>query len=328
MGQDILYYIAESEGAMEQRSESREWTIPLGSEDADGLEVLKALASAPRLQILDLLGEHVLNVSEIAAELDVPLSTANLHVNILEEAGLLITERKPATRGSQKLCTRKHDAIQLHFPREGREAHQVLQLSMPIGAYVDARAAPSCGLASEERIIGLLDDPSSFFEPERIRAQLLWFQHGYVEYRFPDRLPAHVTPVSAHLSFEACSEAPLHRKDWPSDITVWINGVEIGSWTSPADFGGQRGKLTPAWWETHYSQHGLLKDWQVTEAGTYVDGSQISKVRLADLRLGDAPYITVRIGVKEDARNRGGINIFGQSFGNYAQDISLRLRYV
>jgi predicted transcriptional regulator len=35
--------------------------------------------------------------------------------------------------------------------------------------------------------------------------------------------------------------------------------------------------------------------------------------------------ITVRIGVKEDAEHVGGINIFGRGFGNYDQDLMMRL---
>ena len=78
---------------------------------------------------------------------------------------------------------------------------------------------------------------------------LLWFHHGYVEYRFPNRLAAGAEVESLELSCELCSEAPLHHDNWPSDITVWLNGLELGSWTASADFGGQRGALTPSWWE-------------------------------------------------------------------------------
>jgi predicted transcriptional regulator len=35
--------------------------------------------------------------------------------------------------------------------------------------------------------------------------------------------------------------------------------------------------------------------------------------------------IRVRIEVKPDARHPGGVNIFGRGFGNYDQDIVLRL---
>ena len=29
------------------------------------------------------------------------------------------------------------------------------------------------------------------------------------------------------------------------DVSVWINEVEIGVWTSPGDYGDRRGKYTP-----------------------------------------------------------------------------------
>jgi predicted transcriptional regulator len=35
----------------------------------------------------------------------------------------------------------------------------------------------------------------------------------------------------------------------------------------------------------------------------------------------------VRIGIKEDAVNIGGMNIFGGRFGNYPQDILMRMRF-
>jgi predicted transcriptional regulator len=149
-----------------------------------------------------------------------------------------------------------------------------------------------------------------------------------VKYQFPNRLPPQVTIDSLQLGLELCSEAPLHHDDWPSDITLWINDVEIGTWTSPADFGGkQRGKLTPAWWESRNSQYGLLKVWQVNGEGSFVDGIKVSPIHLADLKLTEHPVISVQIGVKEDAEHVGGINIFGSQFGNYPQDIILRIRY-
>ena len=291
---------------------------------AQTIKSLKALASEPRLRILELLKDHPCNVSEIAEELAMPLSTAHLHITILEQAGLLLTEQKPATRGSQKVCARAYNVITLQFGSSMPDLQEVLELAMPIGAYVDCQVIPTCGLVSNTAIIGLLDDPASFYEPERLEAQLLWFHQGYVEYRFPYRIPAGKRLDSLHLSFEVCSEAPLHHGTWPSDLTVWVNGVEVGNWTSPADFGGQRGQLTPAWWRSHDTQYGLLKVWQVNGEGSLVDGIKISNVRLQDLQIG-GNYLPIRIGVKEDARHIGGVNLFGSTFGNYPQDIVLRL---
>lgn len=301
-------------------------TLQINADAVNTTQVLRALASKPRQRILELLSDNIYNIREIADALDMPQSTANLHVTALEEAGLVKTEWMPAQRGRQKMCARAYDSIIVQLPRGKSRAEHLLEYSMPVGAFVDCTVTPTCGLISAEQIIGLLDDPASFYEPNRVNAQLLWFHFGYVEYRFPNRLLPNKTIESLQLSMEVCSEAPLHHEDWPSDITIWINDVEIGDWTSPRDFGGRRGVLTPEWWESWNSQYGLLKIWQVNGEGSFVDDQRISDVRLQDLNFADSDTISVRIGVKPDAERVGGINIFGSRFGNYPQDIVLRLR--
>lgn len=312
---------------MDSQENQRMPMLQIDALDEKYIGVLKALASEPRLRILDLLSDRVLNVSEIADALSIPISTANLHISSLEEAELLITELRPGNRGLQKVCARAYDKILIQLPHAPDREDRALEMSMPIGGYTEANVVPTCGLAGRTSIIGLLDDPNSFYEPDRINAQLLWFSQGYVEYRFPNRLPPKVELVSLQLSMEICSEAPLHHEDWPSDITLWINDVEIGTWTSPQDFGGHRGTLTPDWWEIYNSQYGLMKLWQTTTEGSFIDGLRISGVKLADLGIEERNFIAVRLGVKPDAKHVGGINLFGRHFGNYPQDIIMRLRY-
>lgn len=289
--------------------------------------VTKALGSQTRLEILRFLSAHTCTLLEIAEALELPPSTATLHINILEKAGLIETDLRPATRGLQKVCARVFDRVVIQLPSAHEIEDTVVEVSMPIGAYADVNLIPTCGLAGEIGIIGHLDDPSTFYEPDRIYAQLMWFRRGYVEYRFPNRLPPNVMLNDIEVSFEVCSEAPLHHADWPSDITVWIGNVEIGTWTSPADFGGERGALTPAWWDSQNSQYGLLKVWRVTNSGSYVDGIQVSKMTLSYLKLKPGDPISVRIGIKENAANVGGLNLFGSKFGNYPQDIVLRQHF-
>lgn len=290
--------------------------------------VTKALGSDKRLAILSFLGAHTCTVLEIAEALDIPQSTATLHVNILEKAGLIKTDLQPATRGLQKVCARAFDRVVIQLPAESSQQEEsTIEVCMPIGTYVDARVFPTCGLAGEMGIIGHLDEPATFFEPERIYAQLIWFRRGYIEYRFPNRLPPNAGLDSLEISFEVCSEAPLHHSNWPSDITLWVNNVEIGTWTSPADFGGEHGALTPAWWDDNNSQYGLLKVWKVTPNGSYIDGMRISDSSLSDLDMEPGALIAVRIGIKDNAHNIGGLNLFGKLFGNYPQDIVLKQRF-
>lgn len=289
--------------------------------------VTKALGSETRLEILRFLSLHTCSLLEIAEALNLPPSTATLHINVLEKAGLIETNLSPATRGLQKVCARVYDRIVIQLPADTAREETAVEISMPLGAYVNSQVSPTCGLAGELGIIGHLDDPTAFYEPERIHAQLLWFRRGYIEYRFPNRLPSNVLLDDIEISFEVCSEAPLYHADWPSDITLWIGDVEIGTWTSPADFGGERGSLTPDWWGTQNSQYGLLKVWKVTNNGSFVDGVQVSEITLNNLSVKPGDPIAVRIGIKDNAVNVGGINLFGSKFGNYPQDIVLRQHY-
>ncbi|HEY5471741.1 MAG TPA: helix-turn-helix domain-containing protein [Candidatus Limnocylindrales bacterium] len=294
---------------------------------AETAALMRALANETRIAILRYLGDQIVPVNEIAHDLGLPQSTATMHVGLLEKAGLIQTELQPARRGLQKICGRRYDELVISLPVSGKAPAPAAVLSTAVGAYTDFHVEPSCGLASPTSIIGLLDDPQSFWEPGRIEAQLLWFRAGFVEYVFPNHVPAGVTITALQFSAELCSEAPLSDPDWPSDITVWVNRVALGSWTSPADFGEPRGLLNPAWWGDRDSQYGLLKRWRVTEDGTTIDGVPLSDVRLSELGVRARQPIRLRIGVAAEAENVGGVNLFGRGFGNYPQDLELRLEY-
>jgi predicted transcriptional regulator len=297
------------------------------SPDGATVMLLKALANETRMAILEYLGDRVVALTQVAADLGLPASTAAMHIGILERAGLLHTELQPASRGLQKVCARTYDELVIDLPRGTHHSRDRVEVSMPIGAYTSFEASPTCGLAGANGLIGYLDDPNAFYEPEHINAQLLWFRSGYVEYAFPDRVPPGATVVSVQLTAEVSSEAPLHDLDWPSDITIWINGVPLGDWTCPSDYGGSRGRLTPRWWEDHNSQFGVLKRWHVTEEGTAIDGLPLSNVSTSMLGLKSRQPVRVRIGVRPDAVNVGGVNLFGRRFGHYPQDLVLRLEY-
>lgn len=291
--------------------------------------VLRALDSSSRMLLFGLLSHEGMNVSELAEATGMAHSTVSTNLKMLEEAGLLIVQYVPGTRGSQKLVAKRYDEILVKLPGVAVEADRdVVEISMPIGNYHRFEVWPTCGLASESKFIGMLDDIRSFYEPEHVYAQMLWFGKGYVEYAFPNNLPRGSRALELEFSAELCSEAPQYDLNWPSDITLWINGVEIGTWTSPADYGGTRGKLNPSWWPEDQTQYGVLKLWRVNANGAFIDGEQLSGARIADLRLEEANHIEVRLGIKPEARHVGGINLFGRRAGNYPQDLLMRLRYV
>jgi predicted transcriptional regulator len=227
-----------------------------------------------------------------------------------------------------KLCSRRIDEISVELvSRSSTFSTNSFYINMPIGNYVDCKVAPTCGITSERGYINVEDNPRGFYNPERVSAQLIWFYKGYVEYRFPNTILQHGQAALLEISLELCSEAPNYRNNWPSDITMWINGKEAGTWTCPGDFGERRGKLNPQWWPEGSTQHGLLKSWRVSENGSYIDEVRVSDLKLAELSLDQQDYISVRIGIKEDAKNIGGINIFGEKFGDHPQNIVMRIDY-
>ena len=291
-------------------------------------DVLRGLASPMRVGILKLLHvEGPLNVNEIAARLELPQSTVSSNVQILESCGLIRTATQKARKGNQKICYSTFDEVLVMFKEDITPLRSnEIEVAMPLGPYTSCDVSAPCGICSTESIIGLLDVPDTFLDPDRMKAGLIWFTSGYVEYQFPNNARLAQNGIeSIEFSLELSSEAPGTSTDWPSDITVTVNGAEIGTWTSPGDFGDKRGVYTPDWWKLKGSQYGKLKTWRVNASGTYVDGIRISDVKLANLDVEAHRSIRLRIGVKKDARHPGGVNIFGRGFGNYDQDIVLRL---
>jgi len=296
---------------------------------ADRPDVLRALASEVRISMLKLLHiEGPMNVNDIAAKLSQPQSTVSSNMQILVEAGLVRTETQKARKGNQKICHSLFDEVLVMFKEDIKPLKSnAIEVEMPLGLYTSCEVSAPCGLCSNEGIIGLLDVPDTFLDPDRMKTGLIWFTRGYVEYQFPNnaRLAKHKI-TSMEFSMELSSEVPGTSADWPSDITVGVNGKDIGTWTSPGDFGDKRGVYTPDWWKLKGSQYGKLKSWRVTTDGTYVDGMKISPLSLGDLDLANHHSIRLRIAVKPDAKHPGGINIFGRGFGNYDQEIIMRLQ--
>jgi predicted transcriptional regulator len=294
----------------------------------DGLETLRGLASPVRVRMLRLLhARGPLNVNEISAALSLPQSTVSSNVQILEEGGLIRCETIKARKGSQKLCHSAFDEIVVMFKEDLKpKGDRAIEVSMPLGLYTSCNASAPCGLCSTEKIIGLLDVPDFFLDPDRMKAGLLWFGRGYVEYQFPNN--ARLTNAAVErleFSMELSSEVPGTSAEWPSDITLWVNSVAVGTWTSPGDYGDKRGVYTPHWWKLKGSQYGKLKTWTIGAAGSLIDGVRISDVRIDDLKLADHHSIRMRIGIQDGAKHPGGVNIFGRGFGNYDQDIIMRL---
>jgi predicted transcriptional regulator len=286
----------------------------------------ECLSSESRIRIIELLNEKPMNIKDLAVSLGISSAIVTKHVQKLQKAGIVQCESIAGIRGLQKICRLHLDQAVLQFLHK-KQDEPTYTASIPVGQYAAFEVKPTCGLASASQIIGIIDDPRYFADPQHVHANHLWFGSGYVEYRIPNFIHGHQQLRSLSISFEICSEAPGYNDQWPSDISFFINDVPLGLWTCPGDFGSQKGVHTPDWW-MHGTQHGLLKTLNVHQEGTYLDGVRMSNVTVSDLSMAAAKDVSFRIASLESSAYCGGISLFGKHFGNYNQDIEVSMHCV
>lgn len=295
----------------------------------EGLEIFKALGSELRINIIKLLQEnHEMNMNELATSLGITNGALTSHIKKLEESGIIQVMTERGSHGNQKVCKVAVDKIVVDVESEENEEDQnIYNTEVKVGHYSDYEVYPTCGLATSQAIVGEVDDPRYFSHPDRINAGILWFTKGYIEYIIPNLLPSATKIDQITVSLEISSEAPGINNDWPSDISILLNDVKIGTWTSPGDYGDVQGIFTPDWWFPNWNQYGLLKMIVINKKGTFVDGLKISDVTINEFNLDYKSTVRFKFEIEEDAKNVGGITIFGSEFGNYNQDIKVRIAH-
>lgn len=293
----------------------------------EGLEIFKALGSEVRIEIIKILLEnHGMNMNELASKLKITNGALTSHIKKLEDCGLVKISNESAGHGNQKKCSIHLDKILIDLDSQ-EDFKNVYQTELKVGHFSDYEVYPTCGLASSKAIIGEVDDTRYFAHPDRYNADILWFSKGYVEYIIPNFIPFSQKIDQIMISLELGSEAPGINDVWPSDISFYINDKWIGMWTSPGDFGEVKGIFTPDWWYPNWNQYGLLKLLIINKKGTFIDGLQISDISITDFNLNYKSTIKFKMEVLDPAKYVGGLTIFGKNFGNYNQDINIRISY-
>jgi hypothetical protein len=154
---------------------------------------------------------------------------------------------------------------------------------------------------------------------------------GWVEYDVP--LPAEGMAGNVEtlqLRFEAGARAGMAKVDWPqqingsnypqtetdrkhpSDLVVSINGIEIGQVHLPDDPADARGVLSHRR-RVDPGSYGYLVDLQATPP-------------LTAAILNGKRTLTLRFHIPDDAANRGGLSLYGQTMGCYPFNPTILLR--
>lgn len=293
----------------------------------EGLEIFKALGSNIRIEIIKILRENNgMSMNDLATRLNITNGALTGHIKKLEECGLVSITTDSAVHGNQKICSVHLDKILIDLDPPEEEIN-VYQTELKVGHYSNYDVYPTCGLSSPTAVIGQVDDIRYFAHPDRYNADIIWFSKGFIEYTIPNFVPYKHEIDKITISAELGSEAPSVNNVWPSDISFYLNDVFIGCWTSAGDFGDIKGIFNPDWWHPNWNQYGILKLLVINKTGTYMDGLKISDIRIQDLNLTDQSTIRLKMSVNDDAEHIGGLTIFGKNFGNYNQDINVRINY-
>lgn len=295
----------------------------------EGLEVFKTLGSDVRMRIVELLSERgEMNMNELAVALELTNGALTAHIRRLEECGIIRTVSECAGHGTQKRCSIRTDQILLTARRlEEQQEIQIGESEVPIGQFDAHFVSPPCGMCSINSPIGVENDVRNFSYQERFQAGLLWFSRGYVEYRIPNTLTEDQKVAQLVIYFEISSDRAGEAEECCADIAFYLNDQKLAVWTTPPEFRWEKGIYTPRWFHGRERQSGLMKMIVINGGGVYFDGVKMSDTPIGTLLPEGQEEFRFRIASENQGKHRGGIILYGSGFGNYNQDIRVRLHY-
>lgn len=303
-------------------------------------KVVKALSNDIRIKILNLLSDDDMNVQTIATHLNLSKTAVLAHINLLEESGFIKSKYLSGSVGNQRVCHKIYDRLIFNFNPSKSEYDDIVyyEKEILVGNYFDFEAYPPCGLANNHSIIKKWDDASVMCDAERVTASLVWTAFGFIEYKVPvDSLfvGKKITAMEILIEVAAHQMVSTHKAvilpeyisadritEGVSDVTFWINQVEIGTTTITAGNDPEKATYTPSWWRNK-PVHGSLVKVAINNKGCFIGGEKVSNLLFEDI-VDNSGFIKFKLGIKPDAKNSSGIMIFGKEFGRYYQDIIVK----
>ena len=222
--------------------------------------VANALNAPTRRKILSLLTANSYTIQEIADRLNMSLSNTSFHVKFLQKAGLVNLTQNHSKRGNEKIVALEKHCLEILFINEAENSFpsssHAFSTELPVGSFTLFDIVPPCGIADADgNLIGAEALPDIFYNYKRIKGEIIWFTEGYLEYHVSNAAIKNKVLEALQISCEVCSECANYNNSFKSDITFWMNDKEIGTYTSPGDFGGRSGKYTPKSWPAASTQY-------------------------------------------------------------------------
>lgn len=296
--------------------------IDTKNDNNEALSIFNALSHIDRLKMIELIDYKGVPISKLKDELMISAPSLSKHLKILENANLIQTYYGEKNQWKQKFVSLTTDHLSIHFPQKFFPDLTHIRESVKIGHFSNFEATPSCGMATENTIIGKIDDPKSFLNQDRVNASIIWLSQGFIEYKIPKPLQNGEEIAMLDINLELASEFPISNNTWPTNLKIILNGIPIANVTIPGNFSDVRGKYTPNWWDDDFSQYGLLTHMRINQHDTSVDGEKVSDFNLKDTRIEEEDFISFRIETDLYQNRSGGLTLFGDKWGNHPQDIN------
>ncbi len=290
------------------------------------IKLCKALSHKIRLDILNQLLQKPSTVTRLAKMNHIDNSTTLFHLQILEDADLVFCRSKPNSKGKALVFYINFESLQISMDNPKKVTTTSEVQSIGVGDYTSGSFSKYMRLLTENGHVVLYNN--DIYNPIRFESKLLCIDSGYFVYNFSNKGCKERNVECIEISLEICSESPYYSNDWKSEISFYLNDVLLLKYISPGDFGDKRGKLNPDWWNDKYSQYGRLLEIRITNEDVKLNGEIIKEGRILDsLKIKEGNSLAFKISSQEADKFDGGFNIFGKTFGNYPQDIEMKIIY-
>lgn len=289
--------------------------------------IANALSNPLRVDILRQLQDGPRTIPELAEINNISITNCVFHTSILEETALIRIELVPSETRNVRMCYRLMRKVNINLFQvpDFSSNQKEYKLSCKVGDYVDLSddAEVKFHTSTEAHLF------DNTFMSSRKDAQVIWSPCGTITYAFPNPVQEKEEVVSINLNLELCSEVVEYNNEYKSDVTFWINDVELFTHTSPGDYGDRPGFNNPEWAKKAkvITQYGDYYNIVIKKHSVYLNGVLVNKdFDIDKLDIKKHPNkILLKIGNKVDALNKGGWNIFGKGFGDYPIDIELKI---
>lgn len=220
-----------------------------------------------------------------------------------------------------------------------KSASHKIRISIPVGSFSESRVEMPCGYFSPEGMVEC-HDIDEFIKPNRVLARLIWFANtGYVTYTIKNPLAKNHQLHVLRIFFEASSELLRHDVNFKTDLSVYLNGKKLITKTLVNDLTERRGIYPlPDWKDRKKLNYGIPIWLECREDGVFwgrLRGKDVQSKIIWEKVLDEnfipllkkSKIFTLVLAIEPDAKNKGGLNLFGAEVGNLKDPFYIELDY-